>query len=322
MAKAKKNVSGQTGLSYTQKLKWEKTNIQECYDVLKYYSLFHNYKYNMQILRILFLVSVIFNFGGNSYGQQAKEPSLSDIKGFCDCIAVQVKPTEKGKKYFEYWWEEQLAEWAGADFQKESQEEVAEKIKSYWNKYKTRFGCNSMFSNIKGGSVLKFAAINGFITFIETAFVTYGMDISFVDPADGRTLCEFMNEQLFNRIGRSNAGVESVGVKVWKNYIEQIGDLTWDINKPACQLNQFAANSNWNIGGKVEFSTFFSNGVVTQKGGHEGEIIAYNADYTQFLLRIDKFEVKADLPSGIKLNQGMRVWLSIKGWQTKSDYKK
>ena len=155
----------------------------------------------MKILRILCLVSVIFNFGRNSYGQQAKEPSSSDIKKFCDCIASQEGPTEIGRNYVEYWWEEVLAEYAGADFQKESREAVAQKIKIYWDKYKTRFGCRSSAFNLDKGSVLKFAVIQGFVPFIETAFETYGMDISFVDPADGRTLCEYMNEELFRKTG-------------------------------------------------------------------------------------------------------------------------
>ena len=118
------------------------------------------------------------------------EPTVSDVKAFCDCISIQELAADYDKAYFEYGYEARLANMACADYKNESQEAVAAKISKWWNKYKTKFGCQSSAFNVDRGSVLKFAVVQGFKPFLETIVGTYGMDINFIDPADNRNVLD------------------------------------------------------------------------------------------------------------------------------------
>ncbi len=149
---------------------------------------------------------------------------MSETRAMCDCIAIQEKPAEQDKEDFEYGFEKRLMNMAGANIPKDSREAATDKISKWWNKYKTLFRCYSISFNIENGSILKYSVIWGFKPFLENIVGLYNMDINFIDPADNRSLFDYVNDEIKDAI--KELGERHPRVKVLKDYktfIEELG---------------------------------------------------------------------------------------------------
>ena len=65
-----------------------------------------------------------------------------------------------------------------------------------WNKYKTKFSCDSLGFNVPNGNVLKFAMNFNFADFVYYMGDYYNVDFMFVDPADGKTIIQYLDEEI------------------------------------------------------------------------------------------------------------------------------
>ena len=154
----------------------------------------------------------------------APPPKPTDIKAFCDCIAIRETPTATDKEYFEYGFEKRLMDFAGANITKKSRESTTAKISKWWDKYKTLFRCNSSTFNVEKGSILKFAIVQGFEPFLETIVGTYQMDINYIDPADNRNVLDYVNDELAKTIKTQGATHPKVNIlKEYKQLLENLG---------------------------------------------------------------------------------------------------
>ena len=65
-----------------------------------------------------------------------------------------------------------------------------------WNKYKTNFSCDSLGFNVPNGNVLKFAMNFNFPDAIYLLVDHYGLDMKFVDPADGLSFIGYLDLEI------------------------------------------------------------------------------------------------------------------------------
>jgi hypothetical protein len=80
----------------------------------------------------------------------------------------------------------------------DSLEEARKKIQLMWNKYRTSFSCNYPGLKVPQGNVTKMSVDTGFTTFLMDAVKEYKLDMNFKDPIDGKTVLDFINEEIAN----------------------------------------------------------------------------------------------------------------------------
>lgn len=88
-----------------------------------------------------------------------------------------------------------LRKMACADVKKDSPKTLEEKVSSLWEKYREDFGCDSTGFPIEMGNVLKYSVYNRFSGFVDSVVKQYNLDINFKDPADGKTVLDFIKEE-------------------------------------------------------------------------------------------------------------------------------
>lgn len=151
------------------------------------------------------------------------KPSERDYKYMCDAIASKAKVTGKNSYYVEYSYEERLLALAGVDVENDNDEQKIKKLKCFWNKYKTRFACDTVSFNVTNGNLLKFAVSQAFVGVLEQLVGAYELDICFTDPADGLSLCQYLKSEYLNAI--ATQGKSHPVVAAYKEKIETIDGL-------------------------------------------------------------------------------------------------
>ena len=89
------------------------------------------------------------------------------------------------------------------------------KIQTWWNKYKTKCKCDSLGFNIPNGNLLKFSVSQSLPDVIDTMVSTYGLDINFKDPVDGKNVLDYVNDEL---IRFKSGGISQESIKIYEDY--------------------------------------------------------------------------------------------------------
>ena len=119
-------------------------------------------------------------------------------KEVCDC------PEPKGGKFIYFCtlvenqdkrYVTQMMEIACADPKKDLPETVRAKVQCMFAKYYAEFGCDSTGFSIAQGNILKYAVNQEFENFIYGMVEEFGIDINIKDPADGKTLLDFILDE-------------------------------------------------------------------------------------------------------------------------------
>ena len=124
------------------------------------------------------------------------QPSKQQIIRVCISIYEKTSPTDESGLGYKY--QEDLYEMSCVDLQNDSQETIIQKINCMWNKYRTKFACDSLGFSIPNGNILKFTLNFNFADFVYYMGDYYNVDFTFVDPADGKTLLEYLDKEISN----------------------------------------------------------------------------------------------------------------------------
>ena len=121
------------------------------------------------------------------------EPTRDQFMGICNSIYRKENASDESGLSYQY--QERLYEISCVKTGVDSKEIVAMKIQCMWNKYREKFRCY-VFANVAvpEGNVLKFAMDTGFSTFLVSAVKKYNLDMNFLDPADNKTIMDFLKE--------------------------------------------------------------------------------------------------------------------------------
>ena len=78
----------------------------------------------------------------------------------------------------------------------DSKEVIVEKLQCMWNKYRELFRCYGYPTSIASDmNVIKFSLDTGFTPFIYESVKKNKLDMNFIDPTDGKTILDFVQER-------------------------------------------------------------------------------------------------------------------------------
>jgi hypothetical protein len=122
-------------------------------------------------------------------------PTRDQFTGVCNSIYDKKDGTEElgiGYKYQEDLWDISCA-----NPKQDSMEIANKKIQRMWLKNRENFRCYKYDGvSVPDGNVLKFSMDSGFSTFLVTAVKKYNLDMNFKDPADGKTIMDFLKSSM------------------------------------------------------------------------------------------------------------------------------
>jgi len=82
------------------------------------------------------------------------------------------------------------------DLKNDSRETLIRKVNCMWDKYKTKFVCDALGFGVPNGNILKYTVNFNFPDFIYLMGEYYNIDFMFVDPADNKTIIQYLDEAM------------------------------------------------------------------------------------------------------------------------------
>ena len=126
-----------------------------------------------------------------SYAQQpaaadcnCPKPKAGRFLNFCILVETQDSRYKK-----------ELMEMSCVDLTKDSPETIKTKVQCMWKKYFSEFGCDDSGFPTPNGNILKYSVNQEFEFFIDGVVEEFGVDINLKDPADGKTLLDFVLDE-------------------------------------------------------------------------------------------------------------------------------
>jgi hypothetical protein len=142
----------------------------------------------------------------------AKAPgplSAEGIEQLCNTVSDQIL-SDKGVAFWEkhksegisppagqgmYAFEVILTSAAGVTAS-DAPEQVKAKLQRYWLEHRARLGCSQLGFSIRRGNVAKLAFERHSKTVIADFLRRWNLDMNFIDPADGKTVLDYVEGQL------------------------------------------------------------------------------------------------------------------------------
>jgi hypothetical protein len=112
------------------------------------------------------------------------------------CSYVKDKKKASTDSELTFLFEQELLKMSCAVEGKDSPEMIKKKTNIMWNKYRTQFSCDSLGFNVSNGNVLKFGMSFNFPDFIYILVDNFDFDLDFKDPADNKTVIEYLTEEI------------------------------------------------------------------------------------------------------------------------------
>lgn len=121
-------------------------------------------------------------------------PTESQYTKVCNSIYSKKSPSEGSELAYKY--QEDLWEMSCAKTPGDSIEAANKKIQTMWKKHRETFRCYQYDGvSVPNANVAKFSMDVNFSTFLVTAVKKYNLDMNFKDPADGKTVMDFLQDQ-------------------------------------------------------------------------------------------------------------------------------
>lgn len=133
-------------------------------------------------------------------GQDYRGPK--NLKSLCYWVDGRTKDLSPDGD-FEYQYQRDLYEAAGIT-SKDTDEEVVEKMRTFWKKWGPTLTCSNTKFDITNGSVIKFAVSSLFTPFLEDVVHTWKLDLNVIDVADGKTILDYIEGQIVSSKGTTN----------------------------------------------------------------------------------------------------------------------
>ena len=130
-----------------------------------------------------------------TFTSQAQQPAAAD----CNC------PKPKAGRFLNFCilvenkdvqYKEELLQMSCVDLTKDSPQTIRAKVQCMWRKYYAEFGCDDTGFLVPQGNILKYAVNQEFELFVDGVVEEFGLDINIKDPADNRTLLDFVLDEV------------------------------------------------------------------------------------------------------------------------------
>ena len=133
---------------------------------------------------------------------QRGQPNPAALEGLCNDIYRQRVDTSSRGNYT-YAYERKIFEAAGVDFESDSQKSARSKIQQMWIRQRHRLICDGANFRIANGSVLKYAIETNTFSFLDNATRFWGVEINFIDKADGATTLDYLADRILENSGNA-----------------------------------------------------------------------------------------------------------------------
>lgn len=186
-------------------------------------------------MKIFITIALMLILGTAAFAQgEPPIPSKTDLDQFCLNVTLKTKAPEKYEDKFTYLFEKRFFQLAGMDLDNETVEAAKPKMQRWWDKYKTKLTCNALGFNVPMGNLLKYAIDRPFMNILYFAG-EHELDINFIDPADQKTVLDYVNSEMI-RIEMPPFTEKTSHLREVKAVLLSIGAKTSE---------QIARESNW-----------------------------------------------------------------------------
>ena len=125
---------------------------------------------------------------------ECPEPTRGDIGQLC--LEMNEKESAGDESELNFKYQQTLWRISCANENSDDLEVARQKVQRMWNKYRTLISCKGPGVKVDGGNITKFSLETGFSIFLHDAIKDYKLDMNFKDPADGKTILDFVNEEI------------------------------------------------------------------------------------------------------------------------------
>jgi hypothetical protein len=155
----------------------------------------------------------------------APRPTRANVTLLCNNISTRRKDEDENSDFL-YQFEKTLWEISGARPGVDTKGTAESRVAAMWSAYHDDFICDT--AGLKNGTILEYAVFNEFEPFLSVA-VDYGIDLNVRNPATGKTVLDYLREQLdrATRLGtQEEKGLRSMfGLLTAKGHAKYSADL-------------------------------------------------------------------------------------------------
>ena len=131
-------------------------------------------------------------------------PNRAKLDQLCTAISLLKEDSDPNSEYL-YQYQRIISEASCANFESDSKESIKTKVNVLWEKHQSDFICKNIPGfDVNPGSVLKLAVRYQFKDFLVEAAQVWKVNLNKVDPADSRTLLDYVQKELDLKKGTVN----------------------------------------------------------------------------------------------------------------------
>ena len=162
----------------------------------------------------------ILEFIKSNLNDTCREPLIKDFRMLCgDLVSKEKVHEEEETDFYEYEYERRIFNLACVNVRIDSEETIKQKVRLWWEKYKTKCKCDSTTFDQPNGNILKFSISQSHPLFIEF-LASNNADINFIDPADNRNVLDYLNDLIAKlKVNGSSKTTIQIYEKYRKNII-------------------------------------------------------------------------------------------------------
>lgn len=124
----------------------------------------------------------------------------SALDGLCNNVNDKTITSENPDEYT-YVYERQFYAAAGVNFKSDTKATATSKLQAMWDDNPALFICSSTNFSVPNGDLLKYAIETRSFGLVENAMAAWHLDLNRIDPADCRTLLDFVTLKLAQNKG-------------------------------------------------------------------------------------------------------------------------
>ncbi|HKZ67310.1 MAG TPA: hypothetical protein VJ111_13180 [Chitinophagaceae bacterium] len=192
-----------------------------------------------------------------AFTSHAQQPIID-----CNC------PTPKEGIFYEFCYlvedkdinyKQELMEMSCVDLKTDSKETINAKVNCMWEKYYHEFWCGDFGFPVPQGNILKYAVNQEFELFIDALVEEFGLDINIKDPADGKTLLDFVTDEIkrYKRYISTDNGANSKEIiEFWSAKVKELESIYDHLKNDfyALHANELASKPNYKRGTEISLS--------------------------------------------------------------------
>lgn len=174
---------------------------------------------------LLFTIFPMF-FTQSAPPQTEKEcPNLERFGEICMLVSEKLEDDES--EYNLYLYQTRIYDAACVDIANDSPEEVKRKVQVWWNKYRLhlRLKCDTLA--FRRASLIKYAIQQLSSEFIEDVTNTWGLDMNFIEPEDGKTVLDYLSDQINKE--REDSPVKPILKRYYEKFKKTGAKHSWEL---------------------------------------------------------------------------------------------